>query len=216
MLICFPIIIINARLVPLQPALESISIDNILNLPLVVPNHRLGKRQTTTPPRANTTVCYPLVGCFDNNEPFNNAGFEVPQSPDFISTAFLLFTQEAPNVPEFLAYDGTDDSLAQSSINPSRWLRIIIHGFTNNRDSVWIKPLKEALMSLTDVRTNQWISLPPSLIDLGSGIGCPGDRLGTRSEISGLQQCCIKYSSGRQTDRSASQSIGTTERPLFG
>lgn len=157
MIICFPIVI-NARLVPLESTfketspVDSISIDNILNLPLIVPQHRLGKRQTPTPPRANTTVCYPLLDCFDNNEPFNNAGFEVPQSPDFISTAFILFTQEAPNVPEFLDYDGSDESLTQSSINPSRWLRIIIHGFTNNRDSYWIKPLKNALISLTDVR----------------------------------------------------------------
>ena len=162
MIVCFPIII-NARLVSLRPASEeslaikTISTDNILNIPIVVSSNRIGKRQATTPPRANTTVCYPIVGCFDNNEPFNNAGFEVPQSPDLISTAFILFTQEAPNIPELITYDGTDDSLIQSSINPSRWLRIIIHGFTNNRDSVWIKPFKNALLTLTDVRETHCI-----------------------------------------------------------
>lgn len=159
LIICIPALI-NGRLVPVRSILDeplridAISTDNILNLPLVMPNSRLNKRQTTptTPPRANTTVCYPLLDCFDNNEPFNNAGFEVPQSPDVVSTAFILFTQEAPNLPEFIAYDGTDESLLESSVNPSRWLRIIVHGFTNNRDSPWIQPLKEALLSLTDVR----------------------------------------------------------------
>lgn len=117
----------------------------------------LNKRQTTdnnNRTRTNTTVCYDLLGCFDNNEPFNNAAFEVPQSPDFISTSFLLFTQEKLEDPEFISYNDTDDELIQSSVNPSRWLRIIIHGFTNNRDSVWIRPLRTELMKLTDVGTS--------------------------------------------------------------
>jgi hypothetical protein len=111
------------------------------------------KRQTSPAQRPNTTLCYPVVGCFDNNDPFNNAGLEIPQSPEFIDTAFLLFTQEAPTNPEFLSYDASDDSFIQSSINPSRWLRIIIHGFTNNRDSIWIKPLRTELLKLKDVRS---------------------------------------------------------------
>jgi hypothetical protein len=109
------------------------------------------KRQTN-PSRANTTVCYPLVGCFDNNDPFNNAALEVPQTPEFIDTAFLLFTQEAPTNPEFLYYDQADETLINSNINPSRWLRILIHGFTNNRDSVWMKKLKDGLLKLQNVR----------------------------------------------------------------
>jgi hypothetical protein len=123
-------------------AIDVISTNNIpINL----------KRQTT-PTRVNTTICYPVVGCFDNNDPFNNAGLEVPQSPEFVSTAFLLFTQESPTNPEDLSYDHDDESLRNSNINSSRWLRILIHGFTNNRESVWMKKLKDGLLQLKNVR----------------------------------------------------------------
>ena len=44
--------------------------------------------------RMERKVCYPDVGCFDNHDPFNNAAQEVPQSPDYVNTQFLHFTQE--------------------------------------------------------------------------------------------------------------------------
>jgi hypothetical protein len=159
LLLCFPIII-DARLIPIQQVTDSsltidrISSDNLLRIPIVSSTNEFDKRQiqqTNKPARANTTICYPIVGCFDNNEPFNNAVFEVPQSPDFIGTSFLLFTQESPSVPEFLAYNSTDDELIQSSIDPSRWLRVIIHGFINDRHTEWINTLKDELMKLNDV-----------------------------------------------------------------
>jgi hypothetical protein len=165
---------------------------------MLAEKYRVTKRQTT-PARANTTICYPIVGCFDNNDPFTNAAFEVPQSPEFISTGFLLFTQESPNLPEFLSYDDADATLISSSINPSRWLRIIIHGFTNNRDSVWIKPLRNELMKLTDVRDDGSFRRSSLSASLGSSIGCVGDRLGSRSEVSCLYQCCFQYTFGWKT-----------------
>ena len=110
-------------------------------------------RGIVAPIRVNTSVCYPVVGCFDNNDPFNNAALEVPQSPEFVDTQFLFYTQEASTQPEFLFYNGNDQSITQSSLNSSRWLRIIVHGFMNNRDSIWILPLKEELLKLKNVRT---------------------------------------------------------------
>jgi hypothetical protein len=118
------------------------------NIPVISSSNQNIKRQATS---ANTTVCYPLVGCFDNNDPFNNAGLEVPQSPEIIDTAFLLFTQEAPTNPEFLSYNN-DDSIRNADIKPSRWLRIIVHGFTNNRTAPWISKLKTELLKLKNVR----------------------------------------------------------------
>ncbi len=41
----------------------------------------------------------------------------MPQSPDFIDTHFLLFTQEASITPEFLFYNGNDKSIEESSLN---------------------------------------------------------------------------------------------------
>lgn len=143
----------DARLVPVEHAANApLAIDAVSANALPIANHGIIKRQVTTPLRAtaNTTVCYPLVGCFDNNEPFNNAALEVPQSPEFINTAFLFYSQESPTNPEFLAYDD-DDSIQKVPVNPSRWLRIIVHGFTNNRESVWMKKMKDELLKLTNV-----------------------------------------------------------------
>lgn len=148
---------IDTRLAPAQNAadtpltIDDIATNNILYNPAFSSNYQVVKRQST-PPRANTTVCYTHVGCFDNNDPFNNAASELPQSPETIDTAFLLFTQEAPTNPEFLSYEFDDEKIMKSSINPSRWLRIIIHGFTNNRDSVWIPKLTAELLKLKNVR----------------------------------------------------------------
>ena len=35
-------------------------------------------------------VCYDGLGCFGNKPPFNNANFEVPQSPDEIQVCYLI------------------------------------------------------------------------------------------------------------------------------
>ncbi len=145
---------IDARLISLEhDANTPLTIDAIStnNIPVISSSNQNVKRQATSPPRANTTVCYPLVGCFDNNDPFNNAGLEVPQSPEIIDTAFLLFTQEAPTNPEFLSYNN-DDSIRNADIKPSRWLRIIVHGFTNNRTTPWISKLTTELLKLKYVR----------------------------------------------------------------
>ncbi|CAF1680057.1 unnamed protein product, partial [Didymodactylos carnosus] len=89
-------------------------------------------------------ICFDIVGCFNNNDPFNNANNELPQSPDFINTHFLLYTSLDETIPEILNY--TDDStIKNSKINPSLPFRIIVHGFTNNRDSAWISPLRQEL-----------------------------------------------------------------------
>jgi len=145
-------VLIDARLVELQHVatepltIDAISANNVLAVPTM-------NRAEKTLVHVNTTVCYPVVGCFDNNDPFNNAALQVPQPPELIDTQFLLFTQEASIKPEFLFYNGDDQSIIESSLNSTRWLRIIVHGFTNNRDSIWIQPLKDELLKLKDVRT---------------------------------------------------------------
>ncbi len=152
MLITLFTVLIDARLVELQHVatepltIDTISVNNVLAVPTM---NRAGK----TLVHVNTSVCYPVVGCFDNNDPFNNAALQVPQPPELIDTQFLLFTQEASIKPEFLFYNGNDQSITESSLNSTRWLRIIVHGFTNNRDSIWIQPLKDELLKLKDVRT---------------------------------------------------------------
>ena len=100
---------------------------------------------------ANDWICYPVLGCFDNNAPFDNAALELPQDPSVINTSFLLFTRETPTNPELLQYSDNDPSITGSRYNSSRWLRIIVHGFTNSRNSPWIPRLTAELLQLKDV-----------------------------------------------------------------
>ncbi|CAF3013108.1 unnamed protein product [Rotaria sp. Silwood2] len=172
-LIALCIIFIDARLIPSESVVdEPLTIDVIStnNIPIVPEVSMMGRVNIlpVTSKQANTSVCYPVLGCFDNNEPYNNAGLEVPQTPEHINTQFLLFTQEASTTPETLFYDGNDQSIIESSINPSRWLRIIVHGFTNNRNSIWIKPLQDELLKLKDNELSDVL-----IVDWGNGAKFP-------------------------------------------
>lgn len=102
--------------------------------------------------REENSVCYPVVGCFDSKAPFNNAAGGLPQDPTLINTHFLLFTKTNRKHPEVLDYDADDQSISQSQFNSSKWLRIIVHGFTNNRHSSWITHMTDELLKLRGVR----------------------------------------------------------------
>ena len=172
LIISLSLVSINARLVPFQHiadgpiTIEAISPDD---LPIVseiltrIQTDRASPIATKSEPK-NITVCYPVVGCFDNNPPYDNAALEVPQSPEVIDTHYVLFTQESPNNPEVLSYNIDDQVIKESSFNASRWLRIIVHGFINNRDSSWIKPLKDELLKLDKVserKDKTWVYSMP-------------------------------------------------------
>lgn len=115
------------------------------------------------PPVEGTSVCYPVVGCFDNYPPFDNAALEVPQDPSIVDTHFLLFTRTTPTQPDLLQYNKNDQSILNSKFNSSQWLRIIVHGFTNNRQSAWISRLTEELLKLKEVKYAH--RHPPVLLD---------------------------------------------------
>ena len=153
------LVCIDARLVLFQQIADSpIAIEAISpgDLP-IIPESFVGIPADKSSPitvkqeRNHDPVCYPVVGCFDNHPPFDNAASEIPQAPELIDTHFLLFTQEAPTNPEILPYSVDDQVIKESSFNASRWLRIIVHGFINNRDSTWIKPLRDELLKLNNV-----------------------------------------------------------------
>ncbi|CAF4399896.1 unnamed protein product, partial [Rotaria magnacalcarata] len=164
---------ISARIIPLENvANEPLTIDIIStnNMPIVPAMSTMDQaiQVPISPKLFRKSICYPVVGCYDNKEPYNNAALEIPQSPEHIDTHFLLFTQETPTTPEFLFYDGNDQSIRESSVNSSRWLRIIVHGFVNNRSSIWIKPLQDELLKLKDNEFSDVL-----VVDWGNGAKFP-------------------------------------------
>lgn len=138
--------VVHARLAPFQ------SLDPFGHRTFI-DDTGLVQNATRPSPRAsaNDWIGYPVIGCFDNNEPFDNAALELPQDPAVIDTNFLLFTRETATTSELLHYSDNDKSITGSRYNSSRWLRIIVHGFTNNRDSPWIPRLTTELLQLKDV-----------------------------------------------------------------
>lgn len=165
----FSILIIDARFAPPRNSDGRLRIVDTVDNPVAPNKHAMridweewtdwdnwgGVDEIGGSPQPGTSVCYPLVGCFDNNPPFDNAGLQVPQNPSVIDTQFLLFTHSTPTSPEFLQYHNNDSSIVNSKYNKSNWLRIIVHGFTNNRNSPWIKRLTEELLTLKDVRAKK-------------------------------------------------------------
>ncbi|CAF3266545.1 unnamed protein product [Rotaria sp. Silwood2] len=171
------ILLIDARIVLLHNLDDQLRIDDAVNDAIAQINGAMIKGwddwdnwsdssvETLEP---GTSVCYPVVGCFDNNPPFDNAGLSVPQNPSLINTQFLLFTHSAPTNPEFLQYNQNDSSIIKSRFSNSKWLRIIVHGFTNNRNSLWIPRLTEELLKLKDNEASDVL-----VVDWGNGAKFP-------------------------------------------
>ena len=165
LILCYLLILARGGLIPSNSFMdESLSTDTtkqtdhaIIMSTVHVPASELSStKSAATTTQSTGGVCYPLVGCFNNHSPFNNADLQTPQSPRKVNTQFLLFTQESQVNPEFIAYDDDDQSIEGYRIDSSRWLRIIVHGFTNNRNSSWIEPMKNELIKLKNV---SWIDI---------------------------------------------------------
>jgi hypothetical protein len=85
-----------------------------------------------------------LIGCFDNYPPFNNAGNYLPVSPDVLKTEFLLFTRK-DNEEQLIDYRNKE-TLKNSKYDANLPLKLVIHGFSNNRSTPWFRELKNMLL----------------------------------------------------------------------
>lgn len=97
----------------------------------------------------NTTYCYAYVGCFDNNYPFDNTRYYLPNDPENINTEFLLFTRKNRNNEQILSYRNTE-TVRNSNFNKNLPLKIIVHGFGNTKDKPWMHEMKDAFLDVDD------------------------------------------------------------------
>lgn len=124
---------------------------------------------SVSPAKPNTTYCYDYVGklspspgyflqikhffvfkfkgCFDNNYPFNNTGYFLPNSPENIGTEFLLYTRNNLDKEEIISYRDPA-GIRRSSFNRNLPLKVICHGFGNTKWKPWIHEMKDALLSV--------------------------------------------------------------------
>ena len=90
-------------------------------------------------------VCYPVVGCFNNDAPFNNADHALPSNPLELGTKFHLYTWEKTEVPTSLVYT-QPVSITKSNFRSDRPTKVIIHGLNNSERSQWIIDMRRAFL----------------------------------------------------------------------
>jgi hypothetical protein len=101
--------------------------------------------------RADSSVCYPGVGCFQDSGPFGYLDM-LPSPPEEVSTRFFLYSGRArANSP---AMDVPFSNLtavwpwASKSFNLSAPTKVIVHGFGGSCGHVWVYEMRSALMTV--------------------------------------------------------------------
>ena len=80
--------------------------------------------------------------------PFDNAANHLPTTPEVLRTEFILYNEETLDDSKEHLLSYTDMSILESSkFNPALPLKIIIHGFANNKATPWIIKLKDEILS---------------------------------------------------------------------
>ncbi|XP_073973303.1 pancreatic triacylglycerol lipase-like isoform X2 [Rhodnius prolixus] len=109
-------------------------------------------RNRTRVKRAESTVCYSDVGCFED------AGYldMVPSRPEDVATRFLLYSSRhsrSSDIPlidvPFLNMTGAYQ-WAGKAFNMSAPTKVIVHGFGSSCSNIWVYEMRSALMSIED------------------------------------------------------------------
>ncbi|XP_015759009.1 PREDICTED: inactive pancreatic lipase-related protein 1-like [Acropora digitifera] len=87
-------------------------------------------------------VCYESYGCFKQTFGLFQ---KLPQSPAEIGTTFHLFTRQNKQTAQNLD-DATEGTLKASNFRNSRRTIFVVHGFLENINNRWVKPMKDALL----------------------------------------------------------------------
>ena len=93
--------------------------------------------------RDEEVVCYPKVGCFKDEGPFDYLD-TLPASPEQINTTFTLFNREEKNGYELDLENIT--TIENSKILTDRPIKVVIHGFGSSGKRQWVVQMTEALI----------------------------------------------------------------------
>ncbi|CAH1112772.1 unnamed protein product [Psylliodes chrysocephalus] len=100
--------------------------------------------------RNTQSICYDEVGCF--NLPHKNSPLQkIPEDPQVLNTKFYLFTRETDfSKPQVLYYEDKGRSINGSSFDPSKPLKIIVHGYTSKWNEKGSMIITNAYLKLYD------------------------------------------------------------------
>ena len=74
----------------------------------------------------------------------------MPTSPEILRTEFLLFNEKNSKTEESLSYKNVSD-IENSSFDVNLPLKILIHGFSNNRSTGWLNLLKDTILEVVSL-----------------------------------------------------------------
>ena len=96
--------------------------------------------------RDEEVVCYPEVGCFRDEGPFDYLDL-LPAAPEEINTRFFLYTTSNREISQQMAYNNAS-SIVSSAFNAFMPSKIMIHGFGSSCQRVWAREMRMALISV--------------------------------------------------------------------
>ncbi|KAK6188474.1 hypothetical protein SNE40_004641 [Patella caerulea] len=108
-------------------------------------------KPTAPDPRANKSICYKDLGCFDNFYPFSNADLDLPDSPEKIGISLTLYTRKnlKNGTGQLLQYNNKD-TIKHSNFDGRKPTKIEIHGLANDLNTEWLHELKDELLKKGD------------------------------------------------------------------
>jgi len=98
-------------------------------------------------------VCYGELGCFTNDPPFYDPPYRplsyLPEDPSHIDTGFTMYSRLNPTDGQVLsAYD--EKTVTTSSYNPALPTKIIIHGYLEYGNTLWMHQTKDEFLKAED------------------------------------------------------------------
>lgn len=141
------------------------------------------------------TACYPRLGCFSIDPPFNNTDV-LPMSPSFINTQFYLFTDFHQRTPTTLSEDDLNSS-RRTNFRPELDTVIISHGFLQNGRVDWMVHMAMEMLK----RKPQNVIL----VDWGNGSGFPYNQATANTRVVGAEIAVLVSSLNRVLGTTNSQ-----------
>ncbi|XP_061182222.1 pancreatic lipase-related protein 2-like isoform X1 [Saccostrea echinata] len=123
------------------------------------------------------TICYPRLGCFSIQPPFNNTNV-LPMDPSYIDTRFYLLTDHSDHTPITISESDLNSS-GGTPFQPNLDSVFIIHGFLQNGRVEWMLHMALELLR----RKSQNVIL----VDWGNGSGFPYGQATANTRVVGAE-----------------------------
>ena len=77
------------------------------------------------------------LGCFANDNPYDNSFGALPDSPDKMQLKLTLYTRSNPSMGIPLSYNDTN-GIARSTFDPAKPVKFVIHGYMSDGNEDWV------------------------------------------------------------------------------